>query len=64
MSHILIYFIVKVVQRLKPCLLLASQEIEESISASHNTALGDKGNPQVTKELNQLGKVAVDLNLS
>ena len=35
----------------------ASQGVEEIISAVDNTALGDKGNPQVTKDLDALGKV-------
>ena len=35
----------------------ASQGIEEFISVFDNATLGDKGNPQVTKELDQLGKV-------
>ena len=38
---------------------VASQGVEESISASVNTALGDKGNPQVTNELNELGMVNI-----
>ena len=34
----------------------ASQGVEEIISAVDNTALGDKGNPQVKKDLDGLGK--------
>ena len=34
-------------------------EVEEGLSASQNTALGDKGNPQVKKELDKLGKTVL-----
>ena len=34
----------------------ASQGIEEIISAVNNTALGDRGNPQVKKDLDALSK--------
>ena len=34
----------------------ASQGVEEIISAVDNAALGDKGNPQVKKDLDALGK--------
>ena len=40
-------------------LQVASQGIEESISASVNVTLGDKGNPQVTNELNKLGMFSI-----
>ena len=40
-------------------LQVASQGIEESISASVNATLGDKGNPQVTNELNKLGMFSI-----
>ena len=33
-----------------------SGDVEKLISASLNVALGDKGNPQVTEELDALGK--------
>ena len=29
---------------------------------SQTAGLGDKGNPQVTKELDKLGKIIVDVN--
>ena len=34
----------------------ASQGVEEIISAVNNTALGDRGNPQVKKDLDAFGK--------
>ena len=38
-------------------MLLASRGGCETISASHCTGLGDKGNPQITKELDKLGEM-------
>ena len=35
---------------------IASRGTGDIIQASHSTGLGDKGNPQVTKELDKLGK--------
>ena len=34
-------------------------EVEEGLSASQHTALGDKVNPQVKKRLDKLGNTAV-----
>ena len=36
---------------------VASEAVCESIAASHTTGLGDRGNSQVTKELDKFGKL-------
>ena len=41
-------------------LLLASEGVCETISASQNTPLGDKGNPQVSEELDKLGNLSIN----